>query len=61
MPLILMEALNSLAMNRGPLSLMMRGVAAGYRSVPAFKNALDITLLHRLANIPMDKRTTETI
>ncbi len=41
-------------MNCGPLSEMIRGLAAGCFSLARFQNDLDVGLRHRLAQIPMD-------
>ena len=48
-----MNSLKSLAMNCGPLSEMIRGLASGYFSLARLQNDLDVGLGHRLAQIPV--------
>ena len=56
-----MNSLKSLAMNCGPLSEMIRGLAAGYFSLAPFQNDLDVGLGHRLAQVPVDDKTAVAI
>ena len=48
-----MNSLKSRAMNCGPLSEMIRGLASGYFSLARLQDDLDFRLGHRLAQIPM--------
>ena len=54
MPAMRMNSLKSLAMNCGPLSVMMRGVAPGIGFAGALEDGFHVGFLHFLADFPVD-------
>ena len=61
MPATRMNSLKSLAMNWGPLSLMMRGVTPGNFSLAQLENGFDVDFLHFLADFKVDEEAAIAI
>ena len=61
MPQMRMNSLKSLAMNCGPLSEMMRGLASGIGFAGALDDGFHVVFLHLFSDLPVDNEAAAAI